>query len=546
MWNMSVSPAIGHRNPRSGARMIRSALRAGIVAAMILAIAPKGQAAHITPFESPTAARPLNKIDHRVFDRLKREGISSSNLCSDSVFVRRIFLDVIGTLPDITTTTLFLEDSTSNKRSILIDQLLQRDEFADYWAMKWCDVLRVKAEFPIKLWPNAVQAYHRWIHTSIKENMPYDRFARELLTSSGSNFRVPQVNFYRALQKRTPSDIAAVVALTFMGCRTDKWPDSQRKGMEAFFSQVAYKGTAEWKEEIIHRDPGWQSSLSAVLPDGTEMNVPVDTDPRQAFAQWLTSTQNPWFTRSVVNRIWAWLLGRRIVHEPDDLRPDNKPVHPELLALLETELINSQYDLKHIYRIILNSHTYQQSSIPCSNHPKAESMFAHYIVRQLDAEVLIDAVCSLSDSHENYYSPIPEPFTFIPPQHTTINLADGSITSPFLEMFGRPPRDTGLMLERNNRPTAKQRLHMLNSSHIQKKLNNSKKLKIIINKFKGDNKALLDAVYLSILSRHPTETEYSHCQEYINKAGKGWWRQKTAISDLVWALINSKEFVFRH
>ena len=186
---------------------------------------------------------------------MKKLGLQPSPLCSDAVFLRRVYLDVIGTLPTAAEAREFLLDTIPQKRRLLIDRLLERDELADYWAMKWSDLLRIKAEFPINLWPNAAQAYYHWIRTSIRENKPYDRFARELLTSSGSNFRVPPVNFYRAIQSRQPTAIAQSVALALMGARAEKWPKDRLAGMSVFFSKIGYKPTAEWKEEIVFFDP---------------------------------------------------------------------------------------------------------------------------------------------------------------------------------------------------------------------------------------------------------------------------------------------------
>jgi len=484
-----------------------------------------------------------NPIDELVFAKLKELGISPSELCSDHEFLRRVYLDVIGTLPTADEARTFLADSDPQKRSKLIDHLLKRDEFADYWSLKWCDLLRVKAEFPINLWPNAVQAYHRWIHDCLRENMPYDKFARELLTSSGSNFRVPEVNFYRAIQGRQPSAIAAVVALTFMGVRFDRWPEKQREGLEAFFSRVAYKQTAEWKEEIVYLDPAPAEPTNAVFPDGVTVKIQPDKDPRVVFADWLITADNPWFARNIVNRIWAWLLGRGLIHEPDDIRPDNPAVHPQVLTLLEKELVKAEYDLRHIYRLILNSHTYQQSSIPRSNHPDVEALFACYPVRRLDAEVLIDALCWISGTQESYSSAIPEPFTFIPEENRSIELADGSITSQFLEMFGRPARDTGLESERNNKITDEQRLHLLNSSHIQNKIERSVRLSALVRTAKGDRRKLINLIYLNILSRYPTQEEISTVEKYFQTKGIN---SGQATNDLVWALINTKEFLYRH
>ncbi len=198
-----------------------------LISAVLLLAAQADTDANKSPvpiIESHADLTPQGKIDEIVFNRLKQLGIQPAKVCSDEVFVRRVYLDVIGTLPTPQEARQFLLDKNPNKRSILIDRLLERDEFADYWAMKWSNLLRVKSEFPINLWPNAVQAYHRWIRTSLKENMPYDRFVREMLTASGSNFRKPQVNFYRAVQSKDPQALAQAVALTFMGTRAEKWP----------------------------------------------------------------------------------------------------------------------------------------------------------------------------------------------------------------------------------------------------------------------------------------------------------------------------------
>ena len=501
------------------------------------------QAPAVRPFEIESKPALTNDIDTLVMAVLHEHGIEPANLCSDEVFIRRIYLDVIGSLPEPQEVRRFLQDRRTDKRAALIDKLLEREEFADYWSLKWCDLLRVKAEFPINLWPNAVQAYHRWVYDCLKENMPYDQFARELLTSSGSNFRVPQVNFYRAIQGREPSAIAAAAALTFMGVRLEQWPADRRSGMEAFFSRVAYKQTAEWKEEIVYLDPTPKGPLEAVFPDGAAVQIPPGQDPRKVFTDWLIDPNNPWFTRNIVNRIWAWLLGRGIIHEPDDIRPDNPAVNPGLLAYLENELVKADYDLRHIYRLILNSGTYQQSSIPRSDNPDAEALFACYPVRRLDAEVLIDALCWLFGTQESYSSAIPEPFTFVPEENRSIELADGSITSQFLEMFGRPARDTGLESERNNQPSDAQSLHLLNSTHIQKKIESSIRLRRLIAGSKGNRTVLVNTVYLAIMSRFPTQAERAEVEKYFQTEGLN---TRQAVNDLAWALINTKEFLYRH
>lgn len=494
-------------------------------------------------FEMETTLTPAHPIDKHVLARLRAAGIQPARLCSDSVFVRRVYLDVIGTLPTPDEVRDFLADRRVDKRAALIDELLQRDEFADYWALKWCDLLRVKSEFPINLWPNAVQAYHHWVRDALASNMSYDDFVRALLTSTGSNFRVPPVNFYRAVQGQEPATIAAAVALTFMGARIENWPADRRDGLAACFSRVAFKGTAEWKEEIVYPDPAAMKPLEATLPDGTDIRVVVGADPRRAFAAWLITPENPWFKRNAVNRVWAWLVGRGIIHEPDDVRPDNLPSNPELLAYLEAEFVESNYDLRHLYRLILNSRTYQQSARPRSGHKDAQKLFASYLVRRLDAEVLIDAINDICGASEEYTSLIPEPYTHIPQENRTIALADGSITSPFLDLFGRPSRDTGLLSERNNQPTDAQRLYLLNSSEIQNKIERSRPLRELIRRSRRDPREIVRGLYLRILSRYPTNDEISIATGYLRDSGLN---RHQAFHDVVWALLNSKEFLYRH
>lgn len=559
-------------------------LRTSFVAVFISLILARGvtaSEAQRSIFESPIPPTGESELDRLVFAKLSALGIEPV-LCSDAVFVRRAYLDVIGTLPTAEEARRFIQDpDTKNKRRELIDRLLERDEFADYWAMKWGDILRIKAEFPINLWPNAAQAYHRWVRASIAENKPYDQFVREMLTSSGSNFRVGPVNFYRAVQNRTPEGIAGAVALTFMGARTDSWPPERVVGMAAFFSQIGYKPTSEWKEENVFWDPLGVVALpgntapgrdaigvvkpavegeatasvlpsaspprSAMFPDGTKIELPSDRDPREVFAEWLIRPQNPWFTRNIANRVWAWLVGRGIIHEPDDIRDDNPPANPELLAYLEKELIASRYDLKHLYRLILNSDTYQLSSMPHADKPEAEANFASYPLRRLEAEVLIDAINAITGDTELYTSAIPEPFTYIPRDQPAIALADGSITSPFLALFGRSARATGMENERDNKPVPAQWLYLLNSSQNQRKLEQGRNLAGLFSS-RGRPREIVEELYLTILSRQPTADEMRMALEHVGSGGtgRGNARRREEWVDLAWALINSTEFLYRH
>jgi len=556
-----------------------------------------GEAAAAGPdpkvFESATPLKPSHPIDELVGSKLAALNLKPV-LCSDAVFVRRVFLDVLGTLPTAKEAREFIRDpDTRNKRRILIDRLLQRPEFANYWAMKWGDVLRIKAEFPVNLWPNAARAYHRWVYASLAANKPYDRFARELLTASGSNVRVGPVNFYRALQDRSPEGITRAVALTFMGSRTEAWPTQRLAGLKVFFSQVGYKPTGEWKEEHVFWDPLGSSkvdgnsapgrdsfaamgpsspsvpvptnagSQEGILPDGTMLTLPPNRDPREVFADWLITRQNPWFTRNIVNRIWAWLLGRGIIHEPDDIRDDNPPSNPALLAYLEMMLEAGDYDLKRLYRLILNSQTYQLSPLLRDLTPEAQAQFASYPLRRLDAEVLIDAINQVTGASDLYTSPIPEPFTYIPGDQPAVALPDGSITSPFLALFGRPARATGMANERDNKPVPAQWLHLLNSSHIQRKLEQGPRLKRLFDSSRPPQE-IIEELYLTILSRYPTAEELRTMATYggISSAKpaapdeardaarrpsrRPAVKRREDWVDLAWSLINSTEFLYRH
>ena len=511
--------------------------------AAVVAVASGAPLTLVEPFES-AAGPAATALDRLAEAPWVKAGIEAGPSCSDVVFLRRVQLDLIGTLPEANEVLAFLADTRSDKRAACIDRLLASPGHADYMAMKWGDVLRIKAEFPINLWPNAVQAYSRWLHQAMAANLPHDQLARELLTSSGSNFRVPQVNFLRAVQGRDPAALAAAVALSLMGSRIEHWPADRRAGLEQLFSRVSYKATAEWKEEIVCLDPAPAGPLEALLPDGKRGRVAAGKDPREVFANWLLAADNRWFARATVNRLWSWMMGRGIVQEPDDLRPDNPPSNPKLLEYLERQFVASGFDRRQLLRTILNSRTYQRSSITRTPGAAAAAGFACYPVRRLEAEVLVDALCQLSGMSESYASPIPEPFTFLPDTQTAVCLGDGSITSSFLELFGRPPRDTGLETERNNATSDDQRLHLLNSTHVQNKLRNGPRLRKLWDQSGGQPADLIAAVYLAVLSRPPTRAESATALAYLG-AAQGPAR-RAAFEDLAWALVNSKEFLFKH
>jgi hypothetical protein len=491
-----------------------------------------------------------NRIDELFLLSLKKQNAKPSPLCSNEVFVRRVYLDVLGTLPTKENVASFLADKNAEKRTQLIDDLLKRREFADYWALKWSDVLRVKAEFPINLWPNGAMTYYQWIHQTIRENRPYDQFVRELLISDGSNFRNGASNFYRAVTNKDANTLAEAVAQTFLGTQLGVLPEERQKEWAVFFSRVGYKETAQWKEEIVFWTRKPLESPDVTFPDGTRGTIKPDQDPRQQFADWLTAPNNRQFQRTIVNRIWLWLFGKGFTADPNDFRNDSPVVHEELLDDLCKELVDSRYDLKHLYRLILNSATYQQSSIPQKSYHGDPETFVSYPIRRMEAEVLQDALTQIFSVPPKYQSEVPEPFTNIPVRYRTIMLPDVSVTSSFLEMFGRATRDTGLESDRNNDVTESQQLFLLNSTEINNwtgrfaskyKIDNTRKN--IDNAGRNRLMEILDDVWLTILSRYPSSVEREFLKAEFLTQGVN---REQKFQDVIWSLINSKEFLCKH
>ncbi|MBN2642824.1 MAG: DUF1553 domain-containing protein [Victivallales bacterium] len=484
-----------------------------------------------------------NGIDREFVKLWESRGIKPSPLCSDGVFVRRICIDLTGEAPDATLAEKFIKSKKNDKRSILIDRLLKSESFADYWSMKYSDILRVKSEFPVNLWPNAVQAYHRWIRDAVKTNMPYNKFVTALICSSGSNFRYPAVNFYRSAKSHDPKAIAGIAALAFMGQRFELWPEQKRKNLAEFFSTVRFKKSAEWKEEIVYHDAtAWTKTRILTFPDGSQVTIEAGTDPRPHLAAWICGKGKKDLASAAVNRTWFWLFGRAIVNEADDMRPENPPVSKVLLNYLADEFIASGYDFKKLCRLIVESSTYQQSPTGNAENPDREKLFAAYPVRRLDAEIICDNLSLITGVQDTYSSVIPEPFTYIPYGQKAVAIADGSITSSFLDSFGRSARDSGYLSERNNKVTAAQRLFLLNSSDLQRDLYRSEKLKKLYTGRSRDE--IIDSIYLLVLSRYPSPSEDAVLDKTYPKRGR--FNSRDAVSELTWLLINTKEFLFRH
>ena len=391
---------------------MRSAL---LCLALLLAAAVQVHAAEpqvTLPYERDASLTPLNHIDELVLAALRKRGIEPANLCSDEVFIRRVYLDVIGTLPEPTEVAR-LPAGRPARQARRADRraCCSGDEFADYWALKWCDLLRVKAEFPINLWPNAVQAYHRWIRDAIRENMPYDQFARELLTSSGSNFRVPPVNFYRAIQGRDP-------AVHRRGRGPDlhghaHWQAGRRPGapdMAAFFSRVAYKKTGEWKEEIVYLDPAADDAAGGRLPRRhRRCTIPPDAGPARGLrrlADRARTIRGSPAASSTASGPGCWAAASSTSRTTSGRT--TRPPTPSCSPAWRRSWSTSHYDLRHLYRLILNSRTYQQSSDPAQRAARRPRRCSRYYpVRRLDAEVLIDALCWIGGDGRELLQPHP-------------------------------------------------------------------------------------------------------------------------------------------
>jgi hypothetical protein len=495
------------------------------------------------PFDTGEEFAVQNEIDTLLRESLQRRRIVPAGRCSDAVFIRRVYLDATGTLPAAAEVKTFLAEKGTDKRKKLIDKLLEHQDFTDFQTMRWCDLLRVKSEFPINLWPNGAVCYYQWIHRSVAENKPYDHFVRELLTASGSNFRDGAVNFYRAVPAKDAGTLAETVARTFLGADILSWSDEKQKQLAVFFSRIGYKETAQWKEEIVYWDRKPPDSETVVFPDGTQARLAPDSDPRCAFADWLLSPKNEDFHRTAVNRIWTWLFGSGLIPDPEDSKTPVPPAHQELIRYLCSELVKSKYDLKHLYRLILNSGAYQQSSIPTAPQPDAAALFAAYPVRRIEAEVLQDVLAQIFDLPVGYVSEVPEPFTYIPRRTRTVLLPDAGITSSFLEMFGRSSRDTGTESDRNNNVTESQQLFFLNSTEVNQWVSRYVQQYRNIPRRTDGLRKIQDELWLTFLSRYPTEKEQQIIAEEFRRTDKQVLQK---LQDTAWSLLNTKEFLCKH
>lgn len=452
---------------------------------------------------------------------------SVSGQCNDEVFLRRAYLSVTGALPTPEECLQFLEDDRPGKREALIDGLLESDLSLKYMQMRWGDILRIKSEFPSNLWPNGVQAYNRWIYEHLLHNTPYDEMVRELLLCQGSNFRAPAVNFYRGFQKRTPENFYKNINLLFLGNR-----DCKDDGYMCF-SQIRFKSTKEWKEEIIYLDIHDDAPLGKFkLSDGTVFELKDNSDWRVPYVSWLTSSRNRRFAEVMVNRMWYWVFGKGIVHEPDDWREGNEPSDPQLLKQLTDYFIENGFDMKLLLRKILMSEQFNSSMAPDG----------YFVPQRLPAEVIVDALASVTGIWNVYSSRVPEPFTFYPSETRSVHLGDATVSSTELELFGKVSRDVSLESQRNNSITARQLLYLMNSSELEKRIRKSPNLLQICKSNKTVSQ-LADAITLLVLSRKATSAEKNMYRNYMQQNGLN---MKELAYDIMWMQINSNEFLYNH
>ncbi|HMC64577.1 MAG TPA: DUF1549 and DUF1553 domain-containing protein [Gemmataceae bacterium] len=483
-----------------------------------------------------------NKIDDLAWAKLRKMGIVPSPICDDATFLRRLYLDVIGTLPRPDEVRKFLADKRPDNRRQWIDNVLQRDEYADYWALIWADILLVNSE---KLGDRGAFEFHRWLREQFAKNRPYDQWVRELITASGPSATVGPVNFYRVC--KTPEEATRSLSQAFLGIRIDcaqchhhpfeKWSQDDFYGMAGFFNGLEHRPMKGEGELVFHA--GYRETIIPRInkparthpPDGP---VPGDLgmgDPRAKLAAWMTKPDNPWFARLVANRLWKHYLGRGIVEPEDDLRSTNPATNEPLLDYLAKAVVDHQHDLKAVMRLILNSRVYQLSSVPNDTNRDDEQNFSHYRVKRLPAEVLLDAISAATES--------PETFPGRARGTRAIELWDNRLPSYFLEIFGRSERTSPCACARSAEPTMAQALHLMNAPEVEEKIADPTGRIARLLKAKASEAQIADEFCLATLGRPPGEKERKVANRLF-RAGPS----KEAAQDFLWALLNSYEFLF--
>ncbi|MBM3759156.1 MAG: DUF1549 domain-containing protein [Acidobacteria bacterium] len=498
--------------------------------------------------------RRRNYIDELVMAKLKGLGIEPSPVASDEMFVRRVFLDAAGVLPTPEEVENFLADKSPNKRERLIEAVLNKEEFTDYWAYKWSDLMLVSSR---KLGAVGMQSFYNWIRESVKQNKPWNQFATEILTSSGSTRQNGALNYF--VLHKDPIDLTENVTQAFLGQRLtcarchnhplEKWTQKQYYQMANLFARVGLKNGNTMGETVVFartsgdvNHPRLLKPLNPTPLDGDEMNLDSTDDRRAHFAKWLTSPKNQFFARNLVNRVWGSIMGRGLTDPIDDVRATNPASNAELFDALVADF-TKDFDVKRLMRTILNSSTYQLSSEPNASNQFDGKYYSHYILKRLPAEVLLDAMSQVTG--------VPTAFDGFAAGTRAMQLPDVQIKSEFLNVFGRPKRvicDAG---ERSSDPSIAQALHVINGDTLNRKLMAPNGVVSLFQKLGLGDGRMIEQVYLSAFGRFPSDSEKQRSVELLKAARleKGTTEamlqsRRQGAEDLLWALLTSKEFLF--
>jgi hypothetical protein len=502
---------------------------------------------------------PKTFVDKFTTKKWEQLGLVPSELCSDEQFIRRVSIDLIGTLPTPTQVAAFVSDKDANKRERLVDALIESPEYSYYFANKWADILRVKRRGEQGR-AEGTFGFHEWIRKAMAEDKPFDAFARAILAATGDEESYPPTVWYKELQQ--PEQFVDDTAQVFLGLRLacaqchhhpyEKWSQDDYWGIAAFFGRLGRKniqtpGEPQGQQNahllVYSKSSGGvqnkrtqQAAVMKVL-EGSPMTVSPDDDPRQKLVDWMVDPKNRFFARAVANRYWAHFFGRGIVDPLDDMRVTNPPSNPELLDALADDFVANKYSLKHLIKTIVNSRTYQLSAMPNEFNKHDKQNYARYYPRRLSAEVLFDAVCQVTDS--------PAAFNGLPTdKHApkrAIMLPDESFQSYFLDVFGRPQRISACECERVSEANLAQALHLLNSDEIQGKLSRGGGRAEALAKDPRPDADKVDELFIWAVGHKAGDEQRALALAHIAKHEKN---KKVAYENILWALLNTKEFVF--
>jgi hypothetical protein len=492
---------------------------------------------------------PKNFIDELVAQQWKTLGVPPSPICDDSTYIRRVSVDITGRIPSQAETEEFLADKDPNKREKLVDRLLNSAAYADYFANKWSAVLRNKRRMDVHA--RGTYLFYNWIRSSLLQNKPYDQFVRDILTASGEMSENPPVVWYREVKDSIQQQ--EDTAQLFLGMRIqcahchhhpfEKWSQQDYFSLNAFFSRVGRKpGIQQGEEKIFHQRGMAQSTNTKtnqpVKPAGLDAQpaeLSPEMDPRHALVDWMSDPTNKFFAPALVNRYWKHFFSRGLVEPEDDMRITNPASNPALLDALANHFVKNNFDLKNLVRTICTSNVYQLSAEPNEFNGGDKQSYARYYPKRLNAEVLLDSIDTLCGTTTK--------FTGLPDGLKATQLPDTAVNSYFLQVFGKPDGSSACECERTNEANLAQSLHLLNSSDIQNKLASaSGRAAALANNKDLKPEQKIEQLYMIAFARKPVAEETKAAMAHLEK----FKFEKTAYEDLLWALINTKEFLFNH